>query len=564
MFVLEWRNVIKLGAIDCANDDNNPVCRDYNIMGYPTFKFFSANSPISSLGIELVKGPTPESDMTREIVGILQKEQLEGRGAHWPNITPYRSNDVNNLWREFESHETVNYVFLIFVEDVDPLATQVILDLSTMQGVEIRSVLSENEILARLMGVHTFPSLVLIEHLKTESEHLHPEENTRESFRRTIKSYLEAKGFIVPQEPKLVEIIQPKEVPSFAELAKAQETEKHIKKMKKMGDVVFLVDLENALRYSLEHEISSRKVISGEALVALNDYLAVLAKYFPVGEAGISFLQNLRDLVFVEREIRGLKFKSHLSSSSGGLEAGLATREEWIGCRGSESHYRGYPCGLWTLFHYMTVSAMRDSEHVHFDPLEVLNAVLGYITFFFGCTQCSKHFQEMANRSMRAKVTNAQQAVLWLWSAHNEVNERLAKEGEQDPEFPKIQFPSPEGCGKCRDSNERWDEQNVLIYLTSIYHQDSLNYLGSNTKLYSPNESDVLGKTLDKFDRLDELQMAHDSSRKLSKDFNIFDISLCVLLYAISALICVGVCLKFILKKRYRKKAYVHDLLGKV
>ena len=30
-----------------------------------------------------------------------------------------------------------------------------------------------------------------------------------------------------------------------------------------------------------------------------------------------------------------------------------STKNEWIGCIGSEPIYRGYSCGLWTLFHYL-------------------------------------------------------------------------------------------------------------------------------------------------------------------------------------------------------------------
>ena len=35
-------------------------------------------------------------------------------------------------------------------------------------------------------------------------------------------------------------------------------------------------------------------------------------------------------------------------------------RERYAACRGSQSHFRGYPCSLWTLFHAVTVNA----EHI--------------------------------------------------------------------------------------------------------------------------------------------------------------------------------------------------------
>lgn len=35
----------------------------------------------------------------------------------------------------------------------------------------------------------------------------------------------------------------------------------------------------------------------------------------------------------------------------------LPTNMTWVGCQGSEPHFRGYPCGLWTVFHLLTVQA---------------------------------------------------------------------------------------------------------------------------------------------------------------------------------------------------------------
>ena len=29
-----WRDVISVGAIDCAQDVNSPICRDYEVQGY--------------------------------------------------------------------------------------------------------------------------------------------------------------------------------------------------------------------------------------------------------------------------------------------------------------------------------------------------------------------------------------------------------------------------------------------------------------------------------------------------------------------------------------------------
>lgn len=68
------------------------------------------------------------------------------------------------------------------------------------------------------------------------------------------------------------------------------------------------------------------------------------------------------------------------------------------------------------------------SGTIHFlptDPQEVLSTMRGYIFHFFGCRLCAEHFEEMAKESL-LELNTLSTAVLWLWSRHNRVNNRLA------------------------------------------------------------------------------------------------------------------------------------------
>lgn len=59
------------------------------------------------------------------------------------------------------------------------------------------------------------------------------------------------------------------------------------------------------------------------------------------------------------------------------------------------------------------------------DPQAVLQTMRRYITTFFGCEACGRHFEEMAQESMGA-IKTTDEAILWLWRKHNQVNRRLA------------------------------------------------------------------------------------------------------------------------------------------
>lgn len=111
------------------------------------------------------------------------------------------------------------------------------------------------------------------------------------------------------------------------------------------------------------------------------------------------------------------------------------------------------------------------------DGLEVLSAMRDYVRVFFGCRACAQHFESMAQDSL-AEVSLPSAAVLWLWSRHNRVNNRLAGALSEDPYFPKIQWPSPEMCSVCHtvkvNGDHKWDLDQVLAFLTSYFSNTSI------------------------------------------------------------------------------------------
>ncbi|KAL0463494.1 UNVERIFIED_CONTAM: Sulfhydryl oxidase 2 [Sesamum latifolium] len=66
---------------------------------------------------------------------------------------------------------------------------------------------------------------------------------------------------------------------------------------------------------------------------------------------------------------------------------------------------------------------------------------------------CRGSKSETRGFSVSSPFKKARDFVLWLWDAHNKVNERLMKEepslGTADPEFPKIMWPPRQICPSC-------------------------------------------------------------------------------------------------------------------
>ncbi|XP_003700588.3 sulfhydryl oxidase 2 [Megachile rotundata] len=548
-----WRDIVVIAAIDCAADENNQICREYEVMYYPLIKYFSVNANPSSLGLTMAKFDSVE-EFRHNLTDLLVKEQQEGRGTSWPNITPYRNYEITNIWKWVPN--TVKYYFLLFEKTDSHLGAEVILDMHKITTIQIRRVLSDNELLCETNKITNFPSLIVFSRNETQ-KFLKIKVATRDGIYNTIKEFVASKG------ENIDEISSTKSHSMEFENRNPQtNNSKHLQVTTKpqsteiTNDYLYQLDLENTIRYSISHEIPLHKTIKGEKMDALKKYLNVLAEYFPLRHGNI-FLETIYDVVKKRDNISGEEFSQIIKSIEEEMSPIYSGPSQWVGCKGSKEGYRGYPCGLWTMFHMLTVNYAIIRKSTEHEPRKILEAMYGYIKYFFGCADCSQHFVQMATKNKIFDVSNDNESILWLWSAHNEVNARLAGDATEDPKHKKVQYPIIEHCPNCRfDNGTSWNEENVLKYLTAKYSYKGINYYGSveqnkntGSKMKIRQERLVLSK--------------YTSNKKIGWDFTIFDISICVVLYIASAVILILVCIKFAVKRTYRKRAYI-SLLGKV
>ncbi|PKU36229.1 sulfhydryl oxidase 1 [Limosa lapponica baueri] len=202
--------------------------------------------------------------------------------------------------------------------------------------------------------------------------------------------------------------------------------------------------------------------------------------YFPGRSCVQTYLQSLDSWLrnWTEPELPRSTLKEAMKNNRDASHpAVLPTNVTWVGCQGSEPHFRGYPCGLWTVFHLLTVQAAQNGPDKEL-PLEVLNTMRCYVRHFFGCQECAQHFEAMAAESMD-QVASRQEAVLWLWSHHNKVNARLAGGDTEDPNFPKLQWPPPDMCPQCHKEERgvhAWDEQAVFTFLKAHFSPTNIYF----------------------------------------------------------------------------------------
>ncbi|CAB9528224.1 Sulfhydryl oxidase 1 [Seminavis robusta] len=151
----------------------------------------------------------------------------------------------------------------------------------------------------------------------------------------------------------------------------------------------------------------------------------------------------------------------------------------------------GYMCGLWGLFHIMTVgmvefneNVIAENEQASYHTEEVANVVKSYIQHFFGCLVCREHFiqsfdscaYDRCHRLVKVVGDGKQfwvQLPLWLWQEHNGVNVRLLQERAEEKvtrmEEEVVQWPLRANCPKCWQEDGTMDEDIVYSYLLQEY-----------------------------------------------------------------------------------------------
>ena len=241
------------------------------------------------------------------------------------------------------------------------------------------------------------------------------------------------------------------------------------------GDIIrrrytlYLSDLDKTVLSSLRQEILLRNTFTEDQEAAFRQYLNILYQFYHQQSDIYELISNLK--VMVEDDV------TDIATLVTTIDDATVDAWDWVGCQGSRVKYGGYTCGLWSLWHYLTVAQLEAGDG---DPRDVLRSMVSYVREFFGCRDCSEHFLEMVGNgtNIETEVSSYQEAVLYLWNRHNDVTKRLMNADEDttdDPEFPRELFPSKAFCPSCFEGEENHIvKENILKFLRKHYSKSSL------------------------------------------------------------------------------------------
>uniref|UniRef100_F7B5Y7 Sulfhydryl oxidase n=1 Tax=Ornithorhynchus anatinus TaxID=9258 RepID=F7B5Y7_ORNAN len=463
--VRDWDSAIRVGVLDCADEENYETCREYGIQFYPSFRYFRAFTKEFTHG-ENYKGSDRELQTVRQtMIDFLQNHSQENRPPACPNLEPISSNDVASLFDISGGH----YIAILFESNNSYVGREVMLDLVPFENIVVNRALNSDKTFLEKLGITSVPSCYLI-----YPNGSHGLINIVKPLRSFFSSYLKSLPGVkrklssqvtLPIKPNKEEIV---DTSAWREFDKSK---------------LYMADLESGLHYLLRVELATHKTLEGAELKTFKDFVTVMTKLFPGRQSVMKLLETLQEWL-VSLPLDKIPYDAILDLVNNKMRISgifLTHHVQWVGCQGSRPELRGYPCSLWKLFHILSVqAALRPKALINTDfdqnPQGVLQVMRQYIQKFFGCKECAQHFEEMAKESMDS-VKILDQAVLWLWKKHNIVNYRLAGQLSEDPKFPKIQWPPPELCPACHEEIkglDSWNEDEVLMFLKHFYSQENI------------------------------------------------------------------------------------------
>merc|ERR1719204_1018077 len=466
-----WRDVIQVAVIDCGEERNNQeICKEAAIAGFPTIQYFPPNITRGELGVNSPDVEHTKTEMKNNVIDFIEELikslREEKKGSSWPQLQAINVNasslSFKDLWPE-NNQET-----FVIVERADSyIGKEVILSTWRKNGglvVERMAVALEGgnqQDALTSLGIKSLPGVLVLNSDDQSVMAIDISNGTVPEILRAVRNQAAKTALRNPANFRRTSTPATWDTSTTTSTERARVEEKRSEVLRRRYSV-FLSDLEKTVLFALKNEVAVQSKIDPGAL---KQFVDVLIHYFP---------QNSRLLPHLTELSAGLNNTSKTGSEISDLLTPIISvedSEDWIGCKGSAPKFGGYPCGLWQLWHTLTLAQGEED-----DPKVVLLAMVTYVRHFFSCRECSDHFLSMVHNgaAIEEQVTSSTEAVLFLWAAHNAVNLRLANDVSSDPAFPKIRFPSKEFCPECWDDQGQPEEQGLLAFLHSLYSAESI------------------------------------------------------------------------------------------
>nr|XP_006014224.1 PREDICTED: sulfhydryl oxidase 2-like [Latimeria chalumnae] len=169
-FPLDWEPAIKIGVLDCAEETNYELCKEYDIRFYPSFRVAVMPMKKKLLYNDILLQSDQEwwessirSDRELEtvrqmLIDFLQNHTQQNKPPPCPSLEPLRSSDdISLLDKNLHIHTAI-----IIENESSYVGREVILDLMQYEHIVVRRALDSNKVFLDKLGITSSPSCYLI------------------------------------------------------------------------------------------------------------------------------------------------------------------------------------------------------------------------------------------------------------------------------------------------------------------------------------------------------------------------------------------------------------------
>lgn len=278
------------------------------------------------------------------------------------------------------------------------------------------------------------------------------------------------------------------------ELEDQQQKQKQIQQLMKGTDMTSILkqkdiyqDASKSFYFTLKNGIfSSMTALDSDQQRAFSDWLHLLSNTLP---SEWNILKTTHSLM--EHFDAIVQDEDHLIKKVNQYDA--SERYTWSSSCSKGKAGAGYTCGLWELFHVMSVGMVErnqkldDIEH-RISVKEASMTIRNFVEHFFGCSECVDHFITMYDscwndwcETFSEDVSDSSSLhwkdfAIWIWDVHNNVNVRLMKEDAERKDITntkddekKAQWPARSKCETCWNQDDSYNYDAVYEFLKKTY-----------------------------------------------------------------------------------------------
>lgn len=199
----------------------------------------------------------------------------------------------------------------------------------------------------------------------------------------------------------------------------------------------------------------------------------------------INDIRNNIDSVLVSEENLIFMVEKHQDVVNG-------ANNKWTHQCSKSDNRSGYSCGLWSLFHIISIGVVQRHKAVlggrdQVSTMFVAETMRNYIEQFFHCEECKdyfinmfdncgfKHCKRFKQKKRLPSPESWNEFPLWLWEVHNDVNSRITEAdlkragGYSTHKLDLAAWPPASECPLCKKESGKWDKDAILDHLKKEY-----------------------------------------------------------------------------------------------